>query len=179
MKRRQPAGFTLLEVLVALVIVGLILLLAVQLLGEVHAVSVQWRRTLPDPVPEFAIQLLRSDIHRSKDIATPPGIGPLGLRQSDGSTIYYDESLGKLVRTVVAADGSVQGERVVMHGVTFWSWHNTLAPGLVETQVVYRSHRNPGSRRLRGVGGLQQPSDQLQNLTLRFAQRARPGRRVF
>lgn len=177
--RRPVTGFTLLEVLVTLLLVGLILLLAVQLLGEVQATSVGWRRTLPDPVPQFAIQLLRQDIQRSSGTETPPGKGPLGLKHSDGRRVYYDESLGQIIRTVIAADGEIQGERVVMRGVMNWSWHNTLAPGLVEVQIVYRRHRDPGGRRRGGVGALHDPGPEPTSLTLRFAQRARAGRRVF
>ena len=158
---------------------GLILLLALQLLREVHVTSVEVQRTLPDSIPQFAIQLLRHDIQRSRSIDTAPGDGPLGLIQADGSGIYYDEILGRLVRTVIATDGTVQGERVVMRGVRLWSWHDTYAPGLVEVQIVYRRHRDPGGRRRGGVGALRSSGPDLESLTLRFTQRARPGRRVF
>lgn len=177
--RPRETGFSLLEVLVSLLLVGLILLLAIQLLGEVQVSSVEVQRTLPDSIPQFAIQLLRNDIQRSSGIETAPGNGPLGLRQPDGTRIYYDETLGRLVRTLIAADGSIQGERVVMRNVTLWGWHNTFAPGLIEVQIVYRRHRDPRPRRLGGVGALRDPGPQPQNLTLRFTQRARPGRRVF
>ena len=177
--RPREVGFSLLEVLVAMLLVGLILLLAVNLLREVHITSVEVQRTLPDSIPQFAIQLLRHDIQRSRGTDTAPGNGPLGLEQTDGSHIYYDESLGQLVRTVVAADGTIQGERVVMRGVRLWSWHNTLAPGLVEVQIVYRRHRDPGGRRRGGLGALRDSDPDLKSLTLRFTQRARPGRRVF
>lgn len=177
--RSRSAGFSLLEILVSLLLVGLILLLAVKLLREVHITSVEVQRTLPDSIPQFAIQLLRHDIQRSSGTETAPGNGPLGLRQPDGSRIYYDETLGRLVRTVIAADGTMQGERVVMRGVRLWSWHNTFAPGLIEVQIVYRRHRDPGGARRGGVSALQDPDPDLENLTLRFAQRARPGRRVF
>jgi len=179
MMRHRAVGFSLLEVLVTMLLVGLILLLAVNLLREVHITSVELQRTLPDSIPKFAVQLLRHDIQRSRGTETAPGNGPLGLTQSDGSRIYYDESLGRLVRTVIAADGTVRGERVVMREVTLWSWHNTFAPELVEVQVVYRRHRDPGGRRLGGVSALQDPGPDLESLTLRFTQRARPGRRVF
>lgn len=177
--RSRNRGFSLLEVLVALLLVGLILVLAVQLLREVHLTSVEVQRTLPDSVPQFAIQLLRHDIQRSRGVETPPGNGPLGLTQADGSRIYYDETVGRLVRTVVAADGTVRGQRVVMRGVRVWSWHDSLMPGLIEVRVAYRRHREPGRRRLGGVKSLQNSSTETETLTLRFAQRARPGRRVF
>lgn len=179
MMRCRSRGFSLLEVLVAMLLVGLILLLAVNLLREVHITSVEVQRTLPDSIPQFAIQLLRHDIQRSRGTETAPGNGPLGLALSDGSRVYYDESLGRLTRTVIAGDGTVQGERVVMRGVRLWSWHDTLAPGLVEVQIVYRRHRDPGGRRLGGVSALQDPGPDFKSLSLRFTQRARPGRRVF
>ena len=177
--RRRPSGFSLLEVLVSLMLVGLILLLAINLLREVHITSVEVQRTLPDSIPQFAIQLLRHDIQRSRGTETAPGNGPLGLTLSDGSRVYYDESLGRLTRTVIDSDGTVQGERVVMRGVRLWSWHDTLAPGLVEVQIVYRRHRDPGGPRRGGVGSLRDPGPDLKSLNLRFTQRARPGRRVF
>jgi len=177
--RARREGFTLLETLVALLLVGLILLLAVQLLGEVQARSIKVQRTLPDPLPQFAIQLLRHDIQRSSSTLTAPGNGPLGLGQPDGGRVYWDETLGRIVRTVVAADGTTQGEREIMRGVTLWSWHNSFAPGLVEVQILYRRHRNPSSRRRGGTGALRNSSPESASLTLRFAQRARPGRRGY
>lgn len=177
--RDRQAGFSLLEVLVVLLLVGLILLLAVQLLGEVHRHSIQIQRTLPDPVPQFAIQLLRSDIQRSSSTQAVPGNGPLGLGFPDGSQVYWDETLGRLIRTVIAADGTSQGEREIMRGVTFWSWHDSYAPGLLEVQILYRRHRGPGARRRGGTGALRDSKPEVASLTLRFAQRARPGRRVF
>ena len=177
--RTRNRGFSLLEVLVALLLVGLCLVLAVQLLREVHLTTVEVQRALPDSVPQFAIQLLRHDIQRSRGTETPPGNGPLGLTQSDGSRIYYDETVGRLVRTVVANDGTILGERVVMRGVRLWSWHDSLMPGLVEVQIAYQRHREPGTRRRGGVQSLQDSGSELETLTLRFTQRARPGRRVF
>ncbi len=176
---RRRLGFSLLEVLIALALTGLILLLAVRLLGEVQTSFVQWRRTLPDPVPQLAIQLLRTDIQRSRGTGSAPGNGPLRLEQEDGSSVTYDEVLGRLVRSVEAADGTADGQRTLITGVRAWSWHNSLAPGLLEVQIVYQRHRDPGHRRLGGVGRLRDDGPVLENLTLRFTQRARPGRRIW
>jgi prepilin-type N-terminal cleavage/methylation domain-containing protein len=179
MRRFRDSGFSLLEVLVSLLLVSLVLMLATRLLREVHLTSVEVQRTLPDSVPQFAIQLLRHDIQRSRRISTSPGGGPLGLEQADGSRVVYDETLGQLVRTVLDADGSVLGERAVMRDVWRWSWHDGLMPGLVELQIGYRRHREPGRRRLGGLRSVQDSSTETETLTLRFNQRARPGRRVF
>ena len=177
--RSGSAGFSLLEVLVALLVVGLILLLAVQLLGEVQTTFVEVQRTLPDSVPQFAVQLLRHDIQRSRGTLTSPGNGPLALALPDGSQIVYDEWLGELIRTVIAPDGSVSGRRAVLRGVRLWSWQHTFAPGLVQLQIVYRRHRHPGGRRLGGVRSVQESGIEDEVLALRFTQRARPGRSVF
>ena len=177
-KRPRSGGFTLLEMLVTLLLVGLILLLSVQLLGRIQITSVQWRRTLPDPVPQFAIQLLRNDIHRSQAASGSPGTGPMVLALSDGGLVIYETTLGQLVRVVTSADGTVEGERTVMRGLDLWSWR-MVAQGLLEVQIVYRRHRDPGGRALGGIGGLKDPGARVATLTLRFAQRARPGRGVW
>lgn len=174
----RPNGFTLLEMLVTLLLVGLILLLSVQMLGQVQITSLEWRRTLPDPVPQFAIQLLRSDIQRSRAASGSLGNGPLVLALSDGGQIAYESSLGRLIRVVTTADGSVQGERTVMQGLDLWSWR-MVAQGLVEVRIVYRRHRDPGGRILAGAGALKSPGARVETLTLRFAQRARPGKQVW
>ena len=179
MRRLRGSGFSLLEVVVALLLVGLVLLLATRLLREVHLTSVEVQRTLPDSVPQFAIQLLRHDIQRSRRTSTPPGDGPLGLEQADGSRVLYDQSVGRLVRTVVATDGTVVGERVILRDIRLWSWHDGLMPGLIELRIGFRRHREPGQRRLGGVRAVQDASTETETLTLRFTQRARPGRRVF
>ena len=156
---------------------GLILLLSVQLLGRIQITSVQWQRTLPDPVPQFAIQLLRNDIHRSQAASGSPGTGPMVLALSDGDLVIYEMTLGQLVR-VVTADGAIEGERTVMRDLDLWSWR-MVAQGLVEVQIVYHRHRDPGGRALGGIGSLVDSGARAETLTLRFAQRARPGRGVW
>jgi hypothetical protein len=79
----------------------------------------------------------------------------------------------------VAADGTVIGERVVMRDVRQWSWHDGLMPGLIELQIAYQRHREPGRRRLGGLRAAQLSPTEIEILTLRFTQRARPGRQVF
>jgi hypothetical protein len=178
MNRVRSVGFTVLEMLVALLLVGLVLTLSVQLLMRVQATSLDWRRTLPDPVPQFAIQLLRNDLHRSHSVSGSPGDGPLVLTLSDGSSVSYESSLGQLVRVVIGEDGAPLGQRTVMRGIDLWNWH-MLARGLIEIQVVYRRHRDPGGTGFGGIGALNDPGSSTETLTLRFAQRAGPGTRVW
>jgi hypothetical protein len=178
MNRPRPVGFTVLEMLVTLLLVGLVLTLSVQLLVQVQVTSLKWRRTLPDPVPQFAIQLLRNDIHRSRATAGLAGSGPLALTLSDGSLIAYESAFGELVRVVIGDDGTPAGRRTVMRGVDLWRWR-LIAPGLVEVSLVYRRHPEPSSRIRGGVGALEDSGALTETLTLRFAQRARPGRRVW
>ena len=177
--RLRQRGFTLLELTVALLVTGLILLLAVQLLGEVQAVMVQAQRSAPDPLPELAVQLLRTDIQRSTSIASPAGSGPLRLGLPDGGCVTYDAVLGELLRVVVAADGTIQGQRLLIRNVITWGWHDSLAPGLIEVQVGFQRHREPGWRRFGGLGRVRDPGLRTESLTVRFMQRARPGRRSW
>lgn len=174
----RASGFTLLEMLVALLLVGLILGLSVQLLAQVQITTLEWRRTLPDPVPQFAIQLLRSDIQRSRAVTGSPGSGPLLLQFPDESLVSYETGPGGLVRTVFNDAGQARGQRTLMRGLDFWSWR-LVAQGLVEVQIVYRRHRDPGGRSLGGVGTLRQPELRAKTLTLRFAQRAHPARSIW
>jgi prepilin-type N-terminal cleavage/methylation domain-containing protein len=178
MKRPTPRGFTLLETLVALLLVGLALSLSVQLLERAQVATVEWRRTLPDPVPQFAIQLLRNDIQRANAVAGSPGTGPLVLTLPNGDHVAYEARLGDLERTVTAADGSDRGERAILRGLDFWSWRSP-ALGLVEIQLVYRHHRDPSGRILGGLGNLQHGGPRIATVTMRFSQRARPGKRVW
>jgi hypothetical protein len=178
MNRHRSVGFTVLEMLVTLLLVGLVLTLSVQLLVRVQATSLEWRRTLPDPVPQFAIQLLRNDLHRSHSATGSPGNGPLVLTLSDGSIVSYESTLGQLVRVVIGEDGAPLGRRTVMRGVDLWSWR-MLAQGLIEVRVVYRRHRDPGGTGFGGIAALRDPGSSTETLTLRFAQRAHPGRRVW
>jgi len=177
--KRRCRGFTLLELTVTLLVTGLILLLAIQLLTEVQATLVQWQRTAPDPLPQFAIKLLRTDIQRSRSTQTPPGNGPLRLDMPDGSSVTYDEVLGELLRVVQTSDGSVEGQRVLMNHVRSWSWHDSLAPGLIEVRVIYRRHRDPGWRRFGGLSRIRDEGLENDSLTVRFARRIRPGRSAW
>ena len=178
MRIARAHGFTLLETLVALLLVGLALSLSVQLLQRVQIASVEWRRTLPDPVPQFAVQLMRNDVQRASSVAGSPGTGPLVLTLSTGERIAYEANLGSLERTVTATDGSIRGERAILRGLDLWSWRSPSL-GLVEIHLVYRRHAGPSGPIYGGLGNLQHDSPQVATLTMRFSQRVRPGKRVW
>ena len=96
----------------------------------------------------------------------------------NGDLVAYETDLGNLERSVIAADGSARGERAVLRGLDRWSWRSP-ALGLVEIHLVYRQHRDPSDRIYGGLGNLQHREPRVATLTMRFSQRARPGKRVW
>ena len=178
MRPRPARGFTLLELVVSLFVVSLVLLLAMQLLNEVQLTFLEWRRTIPDPQPQLAVQLLRSDIQRSKRILPPLAGNRLSLELPDGSRIDYEKEFDLLFRSIADPDGEELGRRAVFGGVRLWSWQE-ISPGLVEVEVAFQRQRDPGRRRLGGVGRLRNSGAITEILRMRFALRSNPGRRSW
>lgn len=174
----KAKGFTLLELVVGLFVVSLVLLLAMQLINEVQLSLLEWRRTIPDPQPQLAIQLLRSDIQRSKRILSPISGNVLGLELPDGSRIDYERQSDRLYRSVTDPNGGELGRRVVSDGIRLWSWQ-PISPRLVEVEIACDRRAEPGRRRLGGLGRLREPATTTEILRMRFALRSYPGRRSW
>lgn len=178
MRPRTARGFTLLELVVSLFVVSLVLMLAMQLLNEVQLTFLEWRRTIPDPQPQLAVQLLRSDIQRSKRIHSPLAGARLSLELPDGSRIDYEREFDRLYRSIANPDGEQLGRRAVFGGIKLWSWQE-ISPGLVEVEVAYQRQQDLGRRRLGGVGRLRSPGPVTEIMRMRFALRSKPGRRSW
>ena len=68
--------------------------------------------------------------------------------------------------------------RTLMQNVNSWQWRR-LAPGLLEVQIVYLKPRAPTSSLAPGLARLREGGVEPEILSLRYALRARPGRRSW
>lgn len=178
MRSRAARGFTLLELVVSLFVVSLVLMLAMQLLNEVQLTFLEWRRTIPDPQPQLAVQLLRSDIQRSRRLLSPFAGNRLGLELPDGSRIDYERNFDRLYRSITDPDGEELGRRAVFRGIQLWNWQE-ISPRLVQVEIAFHRQQDPGRRHLGGLGRLRNPGPVTETVRMRFALRADPGRRSW
>lgn len=179
--RRRGRGFSLLEIMVSLAVVAVVLTLATRLIVEVQLAAVEWRRTLRDPMPQLTTQLLRTDIQRSSRLLSAVSLEPAGtmaLELPGGRQILYAKESNRLTRSLIAVDGEEIGSRTVMSPISLWRWRH-LGSGLIQVEITYQLHRDPGSRRLGGTGRLRAGLPSTELLRMRFALRATPGRQSW
>ncbi len=170
--RRRPAGFTLIELAVSLVIVGLVLALAAQLLGETQLAFVTVARENRGPAPQIAARWLRQDLRAARALAEDaswlPSSRPLWLLRAEG-WVSYELRDGALVRTAYDLANLPGPPRPLVGGVESWTWRRPAA-GLVEVVIV---HQEPLARLLRLPADLHRPASQSRALRLVIAQRGR------
>jgi prepilin-type N-terminal cleavage/methylation domain-containing protein len=179
------AGFSLVELLVALFLAGLILTLGVRLLQEVQIVLLDWQRMAPEPVARLSEALIRADVQAARGILRGTkdtvednwvwSTAPLRLAVTEGREIQYDSELGELVRSVRAPIESESGRRTVLRRVSSWRWRR-LPGGVIEIGLVYSRPRDPGSRVKGSRAQLRNSETRIERLFLRYAMRGRPGR---
>lgn len=146
-RRREAAGFTLLELVVATGLTLLALAVAARLLGESHRMLALAAHEQLDPVAGLALAQLRADLQGAGAVAGAPyprleAAGPLVLLGHPAGTIRYELGGGDLVRTLLDAAGRPQGRRVVLRGATAWSWAQP-SPGLVAVEIGFPRHATP------------------------------------
>lgn len=139
-KRSCQAGFTLVELLIAMVLLALALAIAAQLLLEASKLFAETSgEALETPVP-LAIARIRNDIQGA--------ISVMPLRDEEGTLvqvaiqgyagqIFYSREGGTLYRTFVPPDELPQDPAPLWREVTGWSCD--LIPGtkLIDLEVVY------------------------------------------
>jgi prepilin-type N-terminal cleavage/methylation domain-containing protein len=139
----RESGFSLAEVLVALVVVAVGLALAAGLLVETHRMLAQAGLELRAPAAEEALDLLRAELQGAAGVSGGP-VGGFGwsrdrlvLVRPDGGTVVYEREGSRLVRRVAG------GERTAVEGLVSWRWRRDAAR-LVSVEVVYEGRRGPG-----------------------------------
>lgn len=171
-RRSRSAGFTLLEMLFALVISLAALFLAGQLLLEAQSRMAHAARRAMDPVGEIAGQQLRADL-RAAGGAQSPGLpgwsrDPLVLAGGPAGVIRYRKEGTDLLRSA----GSAAGGRIVLRSVTTFRWR--LRGASVEVDLRYRVTPRMGPLTSGGVREAPLPAEE--RLLLQVTPRGDGGR---
>jgi prepilin-type N-terminal cleavage/methylation domain-containing protein len=140
------AGFTLVELLVALVVTMLALALAAQVLMESAQMLADAAAEQTDAPMPLVLARLRGDVRAAGRFRLLPGTGgepALLLEGHPAGLVLYEKVGDELRRTVLDAAFQPRGSAPALRGVTGWSC-SSIGPGLL---VVSLSHRRSSLRR--------------------------------
>jgi prepilin-type N-terminal cleavage/methylation domain-containing protein len=169
-RARSQGGFSLIELAVSLVVIGLVLALAAQLLGEAQLTFVTVARENRTSAPAIALQWLRQDLRAARSVgggaSWVPSSGPLELLRGQGWIVYQLEG-ESLRRTAYDLSNLPGPARPILGDVVSWSWRRPSS-GLVEVTVL---QREPLARLLRVRADLARPASETHALRLTIAQR--------
>ena len=170
-RRAAEGGFSLIELLVALVLVGLGLALAAQLLMETSQMLADAAAEQTETALPLARAHLRTDIQACRSAMTVPGLaGPeLWLVGHPAGTVRYRKVGREIRRDVAAGVGVWEGEAVAMGNVqSFVVLSVTTELVAVEIHVLRRAVRHSP---LPAVPGVRGPADEERLETLVVAPR--------
>lgn len=131
----RQAGFSLLELLISMALLLLGLALAAQLLLESQRTFALAGRAAQEPLVGYAVAQLTADAQASSD-AEAAIDGALRLTGHPEGTVRWARRGESLLRTVIAADGTIRSHRRVLQRVTAWSW--SWSGDLVTAVLAYR-----------------------------------------
>ncbi len=137
--RRGAAGFSLIELVVAMLLLLLVLALAGQLLvesGRIFSASARELRTVDD---DLALRWLRTDLRGGvpAEIWSPDWSSePLVLFEGERALAWAADD-GRLLRAEAPASGAPPAERVLLEDVVAFRWRVPV-PGLIEIEIVRR-----------------------------------------
>jgi prepilin-type N-terminal cleavage/methylation domain-containing protein len=167
---RSRSGFSLIELAVSLVVIGLVLALAAELLGEAQLTFVTVARENRTSAPTVALQWLRQDLRAARSVggggAWVPSSGPLELLRGQGWIVYQLEG-ESLWRTAYDLSNLPGPSRPILGDLVSWSWRRP-STGLVEVTIL---QREPLARLLRVRADLGRPATETRVLRLTIAQR--------
>ncbi|HLX06874.1 MAG TPA: prepilin-type N-terminal cleavage/methylation domain-containing protein [Thermoanaerobaculia bacterium] len=146
-RRRAPAGFTLIEMVVALALLALGVAIAAQLLGESQQMLIDAAGEVLDPAAALVATRLRADALAATGAvaAQNPDLtcAFLELLGEPPGPIFYRLTGGALVRSVIAADGTPLGSSTLVPGaISFHCVTSSLGgPTVVLLDYQYRRSR--------------------------------------
>jgi hypothetical protein len=173
-RARRQAGFTALELLASTLILMLVMLIAIQMLGEAGRLLSSAQVELGEPSMELTRQWLRRDVQGASalgGLAFQASSGALELRGHPDGTLVYEKVGRDLERVVLGPSGEQLGRRIVLRRVSLWRWR-TLSAGLVEVQIVDARRERPARMSAGGRG----VKEELMTERRSFALRGHPRR---
>jgi prepilin-type N-terminal cleavage/methylation domain-containing protein len=143
--RRACAGFTLVEVVVTLGVLSIALGLAGRLLIESQLGLVRAATELANPMPRYALELLRLDLMQAEGVPMVMPVwrsSPLELTFPAGAPrVRWELSEeGDVERILLDDAGRAIVRHVALRGVANWRWRPVpTAPRLVDVELTYRA----------------------------------------
>jgi hypothetical protein len=133
-QRAGEAGFTLIELAVATVVMLLALLLACDLLDESGRLLAHSARRARDAQPLLATELLRNDLRAALPVV-PPGLWSSDALELDRPT--FGAATWQLAGDVLERIAA-EGGQPLLRGVAGWRWR-ALPGGAVEVEIRLRA----------------------------------------
>lgn len=173
MRTPSRQGFALLELVVSTAIFLLVSMIGIGLLAESQTSLVIVNRTARDPLPDFALTILRRDVMSSRGVGLSPLPGVLLLEPASpgAGPVTYLKSGDRLER--ITADGS---QRLLMTGVGSFDWWE-VGPRLLEIQITFRRQGPLAAHGLLSSVQALRRKPRLETVRVRVALRAAGARR--
>ena len=138
-------GATLIELMVSLALISVALLAASSLIVQSIKVFDSLGRSMSDPDAVIARSLMRKDVHSARSIDRGTGswsADELVLATGEGGSVIYEQHGDRLLRRVIARDGSETDARTLVHSLVGWRWR-VAASRVIEVELVLPSHLDP------------------------------------
>ncbi|MEJ2188728.1 MAG: prepilin-type N-terminal cleavage/methylation domain-containing protein [Acidobacteriota bacterium] len=139
---RPSRGTSLVELMIVLALIGVMALLAADLVTHSLTLLGAVGRSVRNPLVSHVVARLRSDIENAAGVRSAAfawSKQPLELRGQDGSIVRLELEGDRLMRRTEDG-GGVEGEaQVLLRGVTAWWWRSPV-PGVVDLRIGYLVH---------------------------------------
>ena len=138
-------GFSLCELLVCLGLMSMVVVAGWTLWDDAVHLMAAAGRVQHNPSFTPVSSQLRTDIHAAAGVADPSSgwsHGRLGLLQSDGNLVVYQQRGSRLWRVVENPGGETVARRRLVERVLDWRWRE-IRPGLIDVRLDLSLYPGP------------------------------------